>query len=102
MMVSLAGRQATPHQGGGPHALRCEGYDEASTRQIATRAGVALGTLFFYATDKRGLLFLVVNDELEDVALGAAAARCSVPGEPVICIPAPLRIPSGASHVSPG
>jgi hypothetical protein len=40
----------------------------------------------------------VVNDELE----GAAAARCSVPGEPVICIPAPLRIPSGASHVSPG
>jgi len=50
------------------------GYDEASTRQIATRAGVALGTLFLYATNKRDLLFLAVNDELEDVALRAAAA----------------------------
>jgi AcrR family transcriptional regulator len=49
------------------------GYDEASTRQIAIRAGVALGTLFLYAADKRDLLFLVVNDELEDVAMRAAA-----------------------------
>jgi len=50
------------------------GYDEASTRQIAVRAGVALGTLFLYAANKRDLLFLVVNDELEDVAAKAAAA----------------------------
>lgn len=50
------------------------GYDEASTRQIAARAGVGLGTLFFYAANKRDLLFLVENDELEDVALRAAAA----------------------------
>jgi len=50
------------------------GYDETSTRQIATRAGVALGTLFLYATNKRDLLFLAVNDELEDVAARAAAA----------------------------
>jgi AcrR family transcriptional regulator len=50
------------------------GYDEASTRQIATRAGVALGTLFLYAANKRDLLFLAVNDELEDVAVRAAAA----------------------------
>ena len=50
------------------------GYDEASTRQIATRAGVALGTLFLYATNKRDLLFLAANDELEDVATRAAAA----------------------------
>jgi AcrR family transcriptional regulator len=49
------------------------GYDEASTRQIAVRAGVALGTLFLYAEDKRDLLFLVVNDELEEVAIKAAA-----------------------------
>ena len=49
------------------------GYDDASTRQIATRAGVALGTLFLYAANKRDLLFLAVNDELEDVALRAAA-----------------------------
>jgi AcrR family transcriptional regulator len=50
------------------------GYDEASTRQIAVRAGVALGTLFLYAANKRDLLFLVVNDELEDVAKRATAA----------------------------
>jgi AcrR family transcriptional regulator len=50
------------------------GYDEASTRQIAVRAGVAIGTLFLYAENKRDLLFLVVNDELEDVAERAAAA----------------------------
>jgi AcrR family transcriptional regulator len=50
------------------------GYDETSTRQIAVKAGVALGTLFLYAANKRDLLFLVVNDELEDVAMRAAAA----------------------------
>jgi len=49
------------------------GFDDASTRQIATRAGVALGTLFLYAANKRDLLFLAVNDELEDVALRATA-----------------------------
>jgi AcrR family transcriptional regulator len=50
------------------------GYDEASTRQIAMEAGVALGTLFLYAANKRDLLFLVVNDGLEEVAARAAAA----------------------------
>jgi AcrR family transcriptional regulator len=50
------------------------GYDEASTRHIAVKAGIALGTLFLYASNKRDLLFLVVNDELEDVAAEAVAA----------------------------
>lgn len=50
------------------------GYDEASTRQIAVKAGVALGTLFLYAANKRDLLFLVVNDDLEEVADRAVAA----------------------------
>jgi AcrR family transcriptional regulator len=50
------------------------GYDEASTRQIAVEAGVALGTLFLYAANKRDLLFLVVNDEMRDVAERAAAS----------------------------
>jgi AcrR family transcriptional regulator len=49
------------------------GYDEASTREIAVKAEVALGTLFLYASNKRDLLFLVVNDELEDVAAKAIA-----------------------------
>jgi AcrR family transcriptional regulator len=54
--------------------FNANGFDEASTRQIAIEAGVALGTLFLYAADKRDLLFLVVNDGLEDVAGEAAAA----------------------------
>jgi AcrR family transcriptional regulator len=50
------------------------GYDEASTREIAVKAEVALGTLFLYASNKRDLLFLVVNDELEEVNAKAIAA----------------------------
>ena len=42
-----------------------KGFDETTTREIARRAGVALGTLFLYATDKRDLLFLICTDELE-------------------------------------
>lgn len=50
-------------------------FDRATTREIAARAGVALGTLFTYATDKRDLLFLAVNDELEEIIRKAAAAN---------------------------
>ena len=50
------------------HAARTlfieKGFDETTTREIARRAGVALGTLFLYATDKRDLLFLICTDEL--------------------------------------
>jgi AcrR family transcriptional regulator len=42
------------------------GYDEATTRQIAKKAGVALGTVFTYASTKRDLLFLVSNDLLDE------------------------------------
>jgi AcrR family transcriptional regulator len=42
-----------------------KGFDETTTREIAHHAGVALGTLFLYATDKRDLLFLICTDELE-------------------------------------
>ena len=35
------------------------GYDAATTRDIAHRAGVSLGTLFNYADDKRDLIFLI-------------------------------------------
>lgn len=45
-----------------------KGYDQTTTREIARRADVALGTLFTYAADKRDLLFLIFNDELERLA----------------------------------
>src|SRR5215472_18786691 len=42
-----------------------QGYDSATTREIARRADVGLGTLFSYASDKRDLLFLIYNDMQE-------------------------------------
>ena len=45
--------------------FREKGFDETTTREIARRAEVALGTLFLYATDKRDLLFLIYTDELD-------------------------------------
>lgn len=44
-----------------------KGYDDTTTREIARRADVGLGTLFSYASDKRDLLFLIFNSELEQV-----------------------------------
>src|ERR1700719_3245717 len=51
-----------------------KGYDDTTTREIAVRAGVGLGTIFVYAENKRDLLFLIVNDELENVTLEAEAS----------------------------
>ncbi|MGZ5804762.1 MAG: TetR/AcrR family transcriptional regulator [Xanthobacteraceae bacterium] len=48
------------------------GFDDTTTREIARRADVALGTLFTYASNKRDLLFLVGNDALESLAQSAA------------------------------
>jgi AcrR family transcriptional regulator len=58
------------------------GYGAATMREIAQRAHVGLGTLFNYAADKRDLVFLIFNEELNaitDVAL--AAPR---PGQPLV------------------
>jgi AcrR family transcriptional regulator len=48
------------------------GYEEATLRQIAKRAHVGLGTLFNYADDKRDLVFLIFNEELDAIAERAA------------------------------
>lgn len=50
------------------------GYDEATMRQIAKKAGVALGTVFAYATTKRDLLFVVSNDLLDGARYRAEAS----------------------------
>src|SRR5262245_50152518 len=58
------------------------GYSAATMRQIARRAHVGLGTLFNYAEDKRDLVFLIFNEELNAVTDTAlAAAR---PGAPLL------------------
>ena len=54
------------------------GYGAATMRQIADRAHVGLGTLFNYAEDKRDLVFLIFNEELNamtDIALAAPRAE---------------------------
>ena len=42
-----------------------KGFDDTTTREIALRAGVGLGTIFVYAENKRDLLFLIINEHLE-------------------------------------
>ena len=49
------------------------GYDETTTREIALRAGVGMGTVFTYADNKRDLLFLIANEDLEQVTRMADA-----------------------------
>jgi len=51
-----------------------KGYREATMREVADAAGVATGTLFLYAADKRDLLILTVIDDLERLTAESAAA----------------------------
>lgn len=56
------------------HLFVSQGFDDTTTREIAARAGVGLGTVFVYAANKRDLLFLIANDGLEEAADKAKAA----------------------------
>ncbi len=58
------------------------GYEGATTREIAARADVAIGTLFVYATEKRDLLFLIINDDLD--ALAEKSIRQLTPDQPLM------------------
>ena len=49
-----------------------KGYDDTTTREIAARASVGMGTVFTYADNKRDLLFLVANEDLAEVMRRAA------------------------------
>jgi AcrR family transcriptional regulator len=51
-----------------------KGFDDTTTREIAQRAGVGIGTVFIYADNKRDLLFLVANDELAETTSKAEAS----------------------------
>lgn len=50
-----------------------KGYDDTTTREIAARAGVGMGTVFTYADNKRDLLFLIANEALEETTRRAEA-----------------------------
>lgn len=57
------------------------GYDGTSTRAIAERAGVAAGTVFNYATDKRELLLRVFYATIEPAMQHALA---TLPDGPLV------------------
>lgn len=44
-----------------------KGYEAATTREIAALADIGIGTLFNYAKDKRELLMMIINDDLDEV-----------------------------------
>jgi AcrR family transcriptional regulator len=50
-----------------------KGYDATTTLEIASRTGIAEGTLFLYAQNKQELLLMLVNDDLEDLTARTAA-----------------------------
>lgn len=71
-----------------------QGFDATTMRQIAERAGIGVGTIFLYARDKQGLLFLLFSDAVLDVQRQAFA---SLPGgEPPSGAPSTAVAVSGA------
>ena len=57
------------------------GYEATTTQAIAKRAGVAAGTIFVHASDKRDLLPLVMHDRL---ATEAEHRMATVPDGPLL------------------
>ncbi len=60
------------------------GYEETTMRDVASEAGVALGTLSLYAKDKRDLTLLVFNEKIGRVTDAAAAAAHQSPNAPLL------------------
>ncbi len=56
--------------------LSANGYEATTLREVAKAAGVGLGTLFSYIRDKRDLIYVIFNSEVDRVAdLALAAPR---------------------------
>ncbi len=56
------------------HFFAEHGYDRATLRQIAASANVTVGAIFKHVTDKRDLVHLIFNEDLEEVTTKALAA----------------------------
>ena len=61
--------------------FRERGFDAVTTREICARAGIATGTLFLYAKDKRELLFWVFEADARRIF---ARARRRAPGQGLV------------------
>jgi len=51
-----------------------KGYDAATTREIAAQADIGIGTLFNYAKEKRELLMMIINDDLDEINESSVAS----------------------------
>ena len=50
------------------------GYERATLRQIAAKSGLTVGALFNHVTDKRDLIYLIFNEQVDKVAEMALAS----------------------------
>lgn len=50
------------------HCFEARGFDRTTTRAIADRAGIAVGTLYAYFPDKRAILLELLEKTVADVA----------------------------------
>ncbi len=50
-----------------------KGFESATLKQIAGNAGLGIATLFNYVTDKRDLIYLIFNEEMEQLVERALA-----------------------------
>lgn len=72
------------------------GYDDTTTARIADAADIGMSTLFFYAEDKRDLLFMIWNDFFEPALDGMEASID--PADDVVDALAELFQPLYAHH----
>ena len=82
------------------------GYDETTTAEIAKRAGIAVGSVYDYFTDKRAILLEVLHDTVEVVAKiviqGLAPSKEWQEGEPTEMVQSLVQQVFHARRVNPG
>jgi len=63
--------------------LLAEGVARLTTTRVAERAGVSVGTMYQYFPHKEALLFALVSEKLEAVAVAMEGAAAALAGKPL-------------------
>jgi AcrR family transcriptional regulator len=66
--------------------LLAEGVTRLTTTRVAERAGVSVGTMYQYFPHKEALLFALVTEKLEAVAVAMERAAATLAGKPLATI----------------
>lgn len=86
-------------------AFEADGYDDTTTAAIARRAGIGVGTLYAYFSDKRKLMLEVLDGTVRataDMVVEALEPERWRSGEPRAHVRAAIEAVLGARHISPG